>query len=355
MSVRNMPEASPPAHTVLANRRNPVTSSRPFRFGAQGFIAESAATWRSMVREAEQLGFSTFHVADHYFGPGPLVSQVNHPVQNLAAIPAMAVAAEATETIRIGSRVLCVDYHQPAVLAKEAATIDLLSGGRLELGLGAGWIEAEYRAMGIRWDPAGTRIDRLIETVELIKAHFSGQPIDVRGSHVTVSGYAGSPLPVQLPHPPIMIGGGGRRVLTSAARIADIVSVNFNNRAGRIGAEGVGSSGADQTAEKITWIREGAGDRFASLELELAVLFPFITNHARETAERVGAAFGLDAEATLNHPYALIGTVGDICDRLIERREIYGISYITLPAHSRIPGASALADFAPLVERLSGK
>ena len=133
---------------------------KPFRFGVQASDADSGAHWRAMAQRAEALGFDTFHVADHYFGPGPLEEETGHPVQQLAAIPALCFAA-ATERLRIGSRMLCVDYHVPAALAKEAATLDLLSDGRLELGLGAGWVEGEYRAMGLRYDPAPVRIERL--------------------------------------------------------------------------------------------------------------------------------------------------------------------------------------------------
>src|SRR5687767_2999712 len=122
---------------------------RPFRFAVQAYSAESAGAWRDLARKVEELGYSTLHLADHYIGPGPALSATNHPVQTLAAVPAMAVAAEATTTLRVGSRVLCIDYHHPVVLAKELATIDVLSEGRLEAGLGAGWLAGEYEAMGI--------------------------------------------------------------------------------------------------------------------------------------------------------------------------------------------------------------
>ena len=159
-----------------------MSRTHPFRFGLQAYQATSAKQWRNLVREAEQLGYSAFHLADHYFGPGPLEAETRHPVQDLAAIPAMAVAAEATDTIRIGCRVLCVDYHLPAVLAKELATLDFLSDGRLEIGLGAGWIEAEYRAMGVRWDRPGVRLQRLEEVIDLIEAHFGGEQIAIDGN-----------------------------------------------------------------------------------------------------------------------------------------------------------------------------
>jgi alkanesulfonate monooxygenase SsuD/methylene tetrahydromethanopterin reductase-like flavin-dependent oxidoreductase (luciferase family) len=145
--------------------------SRPFRFAVQSFNADSGQSWADKVRKAEDLGYSAFHLADHILGPGPAIEKTNHPVQTLAAIPAMAYAAAVTSTIRIGCRVFCIDYHNPVVLTKSAMTIDLLSGGRLELGLGAGWLEEEYAAIGLPFDAPGTRIDRLADVLEGVKAY----------------------------------------------------------------------------------------------------------------------------------------------------------------------------------------
>lgn len=276
-------------------------------------------------------------------------------MQGLAAIPALASAAAVTDTLRIGSRVLCVDYHVPAVLAKSAATLDLLSDGRFELGLGAGWLRAEYRAMGVPFDAPSTRIDRLAEVVSLVKAHFSGEPIDVSGRHVSVSGYTGVPAPVSKPHPPIMIGGGSRKVLTLAGREADIVSLNFNNRAGVIGPDGVHTSTEAETARKLTWISEGAAGRATAPEVEIAIYFCFITDEGRAVAEQLGNAFGLSAEDMRAHPHALIGSVDEVCEQLEKRREMFGISYVTLLAEPLVPGSSPILDFAPVVERLAGR
>jgi probable F420-dependent oxidoreductase len=323
-------------------------ANRPFRFGVQAFQASSAKEWRSTARRAEELGYSALHLADHYFGPGPLEAETRHPVQDLAAIPAMAMAAEATDSIRIGCRVFCVDYHVPAVLAKEAATLDFLSEGRLELGLGAGWIEAEYRAMGVQWDRPGVRIERLEEVVQLFKAQFSGEPIKVAGRYVQVSKYRGVPVPVQRPRPPIMIGGGAPRILRLAGREADIVSLNFNNQSGQIGPDGVQSSTADETDRKIGWIREGAGARFDEIELEIAAYFTIVTDRPTDHAHELAATFGMDAGAVRDHPHVLLGSEADIGDRLRERRERYGISYVTVSHRS-------MEEFAPVVELLTGK
>src|SRR4051794_6256931 len=297
---------------------------RGFRFAVQAWNATSAKGWRDTARWVEEHGFSTLHLADHYAGPGPAMDAANHPAQQLAAVPAMAMAAEATETLRVGCRVFCVDYHHPAVLAKEAATIDLLSDGRLELGLGAGWIRSEYEAMGLSFDPAGTRITRLAEVVQLVKAHCGGGLLEEAGAHVRVAGYEGLPSPVQRPHPPIMIGGGSPRILGLAGAEAAIVSLNFDNRAAKIGAAGVQSATAAATEQRIEWIRAGAGSRFDQIELETAAYFTVVTPHGASAAEQLGATFGLDATAMRQHPNALIGSVDEICEQLAERRQRFG-------------------------------
>lgn len=322
-------------------------SPRPFRFAVQSFSAPSAKEWRERARRVEELGYSALHLADHFLGPGEALESTNHPLQDLAAVPAMAVAAEATTSLRIGCRVFCIDYRHPAILAKEAATLDLLSEGRLELGLGAGWLRAEYDAAGIAFDPAPVRIERLAETVAAIKAHMSGDTLDLDGRHVRLHGYAGAPKPVQQPHPPIMIGGGSKRVLSLAAREAQIVSFNFNNRAGVIGPDGVQTSTAAATARKVAWVREAGGSRFADLELEIGAYFTVITDRAAQTTQGMAAAFGLSAEEMAEHPHALIGSVDGICEELERRREAYGISYVTV-------GDGTLDAFAPVVARLAG-
>ncbi len=323
-------------------------SQRPFRFAVQTFSAPSGAEWRDRARKVEALGYSALHLADHFLGPGPALDSTNHPLQELAAVPAMAAAAAATETLRIGCRVFCNDYRHPVMLAKEAATLDLLSDGRLELGIGAGWLSAEYEAAGIPFDPPGKRIARLEESVSLLKAIFADAPVEHAGESYQASGFTGAPRPVQKPHPPIMIGGGGRRVLSLAAREADVVSFNFNNRAGIIGPDGVQSSTADATAEKVSWVREAAGERFGALELEIGAYFTFVVDDPEPIAAGMGKAMGLSKDEMLRHPHGLFGTPDVICEELERRREQYGISYITI-------GDNAIDAFAPVVARLGGK
>jgi probable F420-dependent oxidoreductase len=320
--------------------------TRPFRFGVQSYTAKSPSHWRDQARRAEALGFSTFSVADHVIGPGPALAATNHPVQDVAAMPAMAVAIEATSTINIGARVFCVDYRQPVMFAKELATLDFFSEGRLEVGIGAGWLQGEYEAMGVPWDRAGVRLDRMVETIELIRAHFGEGLVEVDGTYVHASGFEGVPKPAN-PRPPIMIGGGAQRVLGIAGREADIVSLNFDNSSGKIGPAGVGSSTAEITAQKIDWIRAGAGDRFDDLEIEIGAYFTVVTDQRDATLAQMAPMFAMEPEQFAVHPHALIGSVDSICEQLVERRETYGISYVTF-------GGSAMEAVAPIVERLAG-
>jgi probable F420-dependent oxidoreductase len=319
---------------------------KPFRFGVQSYRASSPEDWRRQARQAEALGFSSFHLADHVIGPGPALAATNHPVQDVAAIPAMTVAAEATDTIRIGCRVICADYRNPVILAKELATIDFFSEGRLEIGLGAGWLQGEYDAIGIPFDRAGVRIDRMVETIAVLRACFDGGLVDVTGEHVHAVGFEGVPRPPS-GRPPLMIGGGSRRVLGIAGAEADIASLNFDNSSGRIGPAGVGSSTAEQTKRKIEWIRDGAGDRFDEVEIEIAGYFTVVTDDRAGTIAQMAPMLGLDVEALERHPHALIGTVDAICDQLVQRREEFGISYVTV-------GSAVAPEFAPVVERLAG-
>lgn len=321
--------------------------TKPFRFGVQSYAPETAAGWRAQAQRAEELGFSTFSLADHIIGPGPALTLTGHPVQTVAAIPAMAVAAEATSTIRIGSRVLCVDYRNPVMLAKELATLDFFSGGRLELGLGAGWLENEYNAIGVPFETAGVRLDRLEETIALLRASFADGEVNQTGRHVHAVGFEAVPKPMQRPMPPLMIGGGSKRVLSIAGREADIVSLNFNNATGRLGAEGVGSSTAELTDQKIAWVKAAAGPRFGAIEFEIGAYFTVVTSDSAMVAKMAGM-FGLAPDTFAEHPHALIGSVESICDQLVERRDRYGISYITF-------GASVLEMVAPIVEQMAGR
>lgn len=322
---------------------------RPFRFAVQTTTAKSAPQWRDLARKVEGLGYSTLFLADHYIGPGPVSDRTLLRPQHLAPISAIMAAAAWTSTLRVGCRVFCIDYHVPAALAKEAATMDLLSEGRLEFGIGAGTNAGEYEAMGLTFEPAPQRVSKLEEVIALLKAHWSGKPIDCAGTYVQANGYSGLPLPVQRPHPPIMIGGSRKRVLSIAAREADIVSLanvpwEPVNEAGRIPMQ--------EAVHRYELVRAAAGERFAALELETSPYCVEVTDDADEALERWASRLRkavptLDAESLRDHPNVLIGSVERIAERVQELRERVGISYITVPR-------KLVDDFAPVVARLAG-
>lgn len=322
-----------------------VTSVQPFRFAVQATKATSAKEWRATARSVQELGYGTLFLADHYLGPGPAQREAGWPAQHLAPLTAMAMAAAATDTLRVGCRVFCVDYHVPGVLAKEAATLDLLSDGRLEFGIGAGWSAAEYRAMGVPFAEAGRRVDKLVEVVTLLKAHWSGEPLDLRGEHVTAVDHAGLPLPVQRPHPPLMIGGSRRRVLSFAAQEADIVSlanVPFTPRNDQ------GRTPSEEAAHRYGLVRRAAGVRADGLEIESSPFFARITDDPAGAADKVARTLGVPAAGLLQHPNVLIGNEDEVVDRLQERRELFGANYISVQQNEA-------QRFASVVARLAGR
>jgi probable F420-dependent oxidoreductase len=322
--------------------------SRPFRFAVQSFNAKSGREWGERARRAESLGYSALHLADHLLGPGPALAKTNHPVQNLAAVPAMAHAAAVTSTLKVGCRVFCVDYRYPIVLAKEAMTLDLLSDGRLELGLGAGWLAEEYHATGFAFDPPGTRIGRLEDVIAGLRAFAADGVLDVQNDTIRWQGFEGVPKPVRRPLPSLMIGGGSQRILRIAGREADIVSINFNNRAGVIGPDGIRTSLSAETERKVGWIRAGAGARFADIDLEIAAYFTFVTDDAKPMVQMFANTFGVSETDMRDFPHALFGSADHICETLEARRAHYGINYVTVNEDAMVP-------FAPVVARLSGR
>lgn len=321
---------------------------KPFRFGVQSFNADSATQWKERARKAEALGYSALHLADHLLGPGPALAKTNHPPQNLAAIPAMATAAAVTSTLKIGCRVFCVDYHLPLVLIKEAMTLDFLSDGRLEFGIGAGWLEEEYHATGIPFDPPAKRMDRMEHVIAGFRAFGGEGHANISNETLQWRDFEGIPKPVSRPLPPLMIGGGSQRILKIAGREADIVSLNFNNRRGVIGPDGLSTSTDSETDKKIGWIKQGAGARFDAIEIEVGAYFTFVVPDAAPVLAQFAAGFGLTPEQVAAHPHGLFGPVEQIIDTLQARRERYGISYVTV-------GEQAMEAFAPVVSALTGK
>jgi probable F420-dependent oxidoreductase len=317
----------------------------PFRFAVQATNAAGGRQWRDTVRKVEDLGYTTLFLADHYLGPGPAQRAARTPRQDLAPIAAMAAAAAVTETLRVGCRVFCIDYHVPAVLAKEAATLDLLSDGRLELGIGAGWSGVEYDALGVEFDRPGRRIAKLAEVVALIKAHWQGDELNYAGDFVRVHGYAGRPRPVQQPHPPIMIGGGGQRVLSLAGREADIVSMSSVPFVAR-DADGLDPQAVAQ--RRIEYVRAAAGERYGGLDVESSPYFTAITDDPETVLAELAKSTGLEADLLRDHPNVLIGSSESVVEQLHSSRETLGVNYVTVQQ-------THIESFAPVVALLHGQ
>ncbi len=296
--------------------------------------APSGGAWRERARLLESLGYSTLYLPDH-FG------------DQLGPIAALMSAADATSKLRIGSLVFDNDYRHPVVLAKEAATLDLLSDGRLDFGLGAGWLAADYEQTGIPLDPAGTRIERMAEGLQIIKAFFAGGSVTFKGKHYAVEGVDAVPRPAQKPHPPIIVGGGGRRMLRLAAQEGDIVSVNYKLTEGRVNRALIRTGTSGATDEKLGWIKEAAGERFSEIELMATVFVANVTEDRDSVAAAMAAGFGSEPRDVLETPHFLIGTIDQMIEDIRARRERYGISHIVVPD-------SAAEELAPIVERLTG-
>jgi probable F420-dependent oxidoreductase len=312
-----------------------MAHDRKFRFGVTAWKASTSAEGRDFVRKVEDLGYSTIFMADHFLDTV------------LAPMTGIAFAAAWSEHLRVGHLVLGNDYKHPAIVAKEAATIDVLSDGRLELGLGAGWMRTDYDALGLPYDPPGTRIERLEEALAVVKGSWGPGPLDFSGEHYTITAYDGLPKPTQSPRPPILVGGGGPRLLRLAGREADIVGINPNLRAGAIGADTLQDAVADITAQKIGWVREGAGDRFDDLELQIRYFISSVTDDPRGFGDAIAPSLGMTTDELLTSGTALVGTVGSCIETLQERRETWGVSYIVL-------GQDNFEAFAPVVAALAG-
>ena len=308
---------------------------KQFRFGVQIGGSFTPESFVEKAQRAEELGYSTLYFPDHFIDT------------ELAPMVAMAMAAASTTTLRTGALVFDNDYKHPAILAKEIATIDVLSGGRTELGIGAGWMEVDYTALGLPYDRPGVRIERLEEALAVIKGCYGTEAFSFTGTHYTVTDYQSIPKPTQ-PHVPVLIGGGGPRVLKLAGREADIVGINPNLRAGAVTADAVTDSLAAMTDQKVEWIKEGAGDRFDDLELQIRYFLASVTDNRQGFAEAVAPGFGISADDALEAGLALIGSVDEVCDLMETRRDRWGVSYAVI-------GGDEMEMFAPVVERLAGK
>jgi probable F420-dependent oxidoreductase len=293
---------------------------RPFRFGVTAGSAPSRAIWVRIARRAEELGYSTLLIPDRT------------SVGILAPMPALAVAASVTTSLRVGSYVFCNGYRHPVLLAREAATLDLLTDGRLELGLGAGTSSTEFEQMGLPFASAGARVGHLEETIQVIKQLFTEETVNFTGKYYTITGMKGNIRPAQKPHMPILVAGAGEKMLKLAAREADVIAIGS-----KITAQGADPT--DATLEqKIAWIKEAAGDREADLELSQTIYDLEITDSGIPLSSQQGGWF---------IPKRPLSTKQAVA-HLLEQRDRYGFSYLQIQA-------AQMENFAPVVAQLAGK
>jgi probable F420-dependent oxidoreductase len=303
----------------------------PFRFGVLTEVAPTMSDWRARARMAEELGYSTLYISDHLGAQfGPLV--------------ATTVAAEATSTLHVGFGVLNNDLRHPVVVAKEIATLGLAAEGRVEVGFGAGWLRSDYEQAGIDFDEPAVRVDRLAESLAVMKTLWTEGKSTYAGTHYTVSDAHCDPRPDSPPR--IIVGGGSRRILTVAAEQADTVGVNTSLASGHRDGDLANQATFDHFDRCVEWVRKGAGDRFSSIELQI-VAFATRVVASRRVAARAATMLGLPGESALELPIVLIGTEDELCERLLERRERWGFTHVVVRGE-------AMESFAPVVARLAG-
>lgn len=312
-----------------------MTTQRPFRFGVQVNATGSLREWTDLARRVEATGYSTLTMPDHFS-------------DQLAPVPALQCAADATTSLRLGALVYDNDYKHPVVLAKELATMDVLSDGRVEIGLGAGWMVSDYEQSGIPYDPPGVRVSRFIEGLAVIKGALGPTPFSFEGEHYTITDYDGHPKPVQSP-PPVLIGGGGPRVLRVAAREADIVGINATLTSGAVDQSTFDSMTAAAVDEKVGIVRTAAQEagRADAIEMNVRAFMVMVTDDAAAAYEMLAQFTGAPAEMIRESPFALVGPADKLIDDLQARRERWGFSYV-------IVGQEDIEPFAPVVAALAG-
>ena len=306
--------------------------SAPVKFSVslgQAPVEELVAT----AKRAEELGYHSVTMPDHLD-------------DQLAPLIALAAIASATTTIRLLPLVLANDYRHPVVLAKELATLDALSGGRLEAGLGAGWMTTDYEFSGIQLDSPGTRIRRLAESVEIIRSLLAGEAVEVDGEFYSVAGSAGTPAPVQPGGIPLMLAGVKEKMLTLAGDKADIIGINPGLTAGVIDERAGRDATLARTDQKLEWVRSAAGERFDSLTIQTRIHLAMIADNREAVASEMAPLLGITAEEALASPHALVGTVDQVVDEVQRWRERWGFSYISIDS-------GVMEDFAPVVEALA--
>ena len=315
---------------------------RRLRFGLISEQMRDVERWLASAQRAEDLGFSTFLLRDHFiadaFGP------------QFAPVPALMTIANRTTSLRIGSLVFDNDYRHPVLLAQEAATLDLLSGGRFELGIGAGWLRDEYERAGMTFDAPGARVSRLEEGVRVVKGLFSGEPLTFTGEYFQIAGLQAFPLPAQRPHPPILIGAGSKRMLELAGREADIVNILPKALPAGSISEDPSERLAATIEQKIAVIRQAAGARFAWIELSLFATIRLTDDPAR-AAERLIEERGWQratVDDVMAMPAVFLGSVERVVELMLERRERYGVSYYIIADEE-------METVAPVVQHAAGR
>jgi probable F420-dependent oxidoreductase len=319
-----------------------MATGRRFRFGVVGERIRSGEQLAAEARRAEALGYATLLLRDH-FVPEPFGDQ-------LAPTVALMAAAGVTRTLRLGTMVLDNDYRHPVLLAKEAATLDLLSGGRFELGVGAGWLRDEYERAGMRFDAPGVRVARLEESLQVLKGLLAGSAFAFSGAHYTVAGLESFPRPVQRPHPPILVGAGSRRMLGIAGREADIVGILPRALPNGTISEDLSERSPEAIDRKLDWVRQAAGGRFGELELSMMVSVIVADDH-RKAAAQLAAERGWGtaaSERVLEMPSVFVGGVDRIVGLMQARRDRYGFSYYVVPDED-------MEALGPVVDRLAGR
>lgn len=305
-----------------------------FRFGVQLDRPFDGMTWADSCRKVEALGYSTLFVPDHFD-------------EGLGPIAAMAAGAAVTTELIVAPLVLDCDYRHPAVLSRELATIDQISEGRLEVGIGAGWKASDYRSSGIPMDRPGVRVDRMVEHGTILRALLRGETVTWQGEHYTITELPGTPACHTPDGPKFLVGGGAPRVLRFAGGFADIVGVNASIHSGEIDTDAALDGMAERIDEKVGWVREGAGARFDELEINAWLAALEVTDDRDAMADLMSQLFGAPPAEVLESPLALVGTLDQMAETLAGRRERWGYSY-----HC-VPGDRAEV-FAPVVARLTG-
>jgi probable F420-dependent oxidoreductase len=314
------------------------TTKRPFEFLADARSIVPGPELTEVARRAEATGYHALTVPDHL-------------IPQLGPVAAMAWIAAASDRLRISAFVFNNDLRHPVVLAQELASLDVLSEGRLDVAIGAGWNRPEYEAIGVPFDPTPVRQARLAEAIAVLKGAFGEEPFSFAGEHYTITDLDGQPKPVQRPYPPFLIGGGGRRTLELAAREAQIVSFAPRILAG--GRTDPQSITVEATAEKIEWVREAAGDRFDDLTFNTypsqapVVVTDNARAEARKAVDAIRARSGLEIseDQLLESPMVFIGSIAGLAEKLVGLRERLGLSSFFV---------GPTGDLDPLVERLAG-